>query len=185
MGRSCLKRLLAREDGVAAVEFAIAVPIMVLLYLGSVEGSTLIIVDRKVQTAASALGDLVARTDGTLRNGELENYFHAASAIMNPYDAAPMIPTVSGVSVLDGKAVIEWSRQYRDGKLYLSGGPAVGTPVELPKELTAMGERMSVILAEAQYRHSPSFGVVFEQKIDLKRTSYHVPRTSKGVSLEN
>ncbi|MBJ6988803.1 MULTISPECIES: TadE/TadG family type IV pilus assembly protein [unclassified Devosia] len=176
--RSLVAKTLSNENGVAAVEFALAMPIMLVLYLGSVEGSTLIILDRKVQTAASALGDLVARTNGTLSQGTLEDYFQAASGIMHPYDSTTVVQTIAGVEVsAAGEAVVKWSKQYTDGQIV----PAEGFTIELPQEMTDLALGRVVIVAETSYEYSPSFAVVVDQTVQLHRTSYHIPRTTTGV----
>lgn len=180
-----LRRLFTNASGVAAVEFAIAVPIMLVLYLGSVEGSTLIILDRKVQNAASALGDLVSRTDGTLSRSLLEDYFQAASGIIHPYAVGPIVQTVSGVEVMpSGESIVLWSRQYADGRLNSSGAHAVGTTLPLSKEMIDLASGRVVIVAEASYNYAPSFAVVIDQAVQLNRTSYHMPRTSQGVIVQ-
>ena len=53
-------RLTLAEKGAAAVEFALILPVMLVVYLGTLEASTLITMDRKVQSVAGAVGDLVA-----------------------------------------------------------------------------------------------------------------------------
>ena len=50
--RRPLRRLLRDERGVSAVEFAMLLPLMVTLYLGGVEVSQAIAVDRKVTLIA-------------------------------------------------------------------------------------------------------------------------------------
>ncbi|MAC38359.1 MAG: pilus assembly protein TadE, partial [Oceanicaulis sp.] len=47
--------------GLSAVEFALIAPVMILLYLGAVDLSLVLSIDRKVTSAASALADLVAQ----------------------------------------------------------------------------------------------------------------------------
>lgn len=179
---SLLTKTSSNENGVAAVEFALAMPIMLVLYLGSVEGSTLIILDRKVQTAASALGDIVSRTNGTLTQGTLEDYFQAASGIMHPYESTTVVQTIAGLEVSSAEeAVVKWSRQYSDGQLVPAEGFTVGTTIELPKEMSDLALGRVVIVAEASYEYSPSFAVVVDQTVQLHRTSYHLPRTTTGV----
>jgi Flp pilus assembly protein TadG len=182
--RSWLIGMSSSESGVAAVEFALAVPVMLILYLGSVEGSTLIIMDRKIQTAASALGDLVSRTDGALSQGMLEDYFQAASGIMHPYASARVVQTISGIEVFpDGTTTVKWSKQYSEGQYTPAGAHMVGSSISLPKEMTNLASGQIVIVAEASYDYAPSFAVVIDQAVQLHRTSYHMPRTSKGVSV--
>ena len=45
-----IRRLRLVEDGVAAVEFARILPVLLLVYIGSVEASALITMDRRVQS---------------------------------------------------------------------------------------------------------------------------------------
>ena len=54
---------LARQDsGLAAVEFALILPILVVLWFGGVELTQALSVDRRLNNLASAIGDLVARS---------------------------------------------------------------------------------------------------------------------------
>ncbi|MBI4046560.1 MAG: pilus assembly protein, partial [Devosia nanyangense] len=55
--RRMIARLARSGDGAAAVEFALILPILLLLYIGSIEASQLIITDRRVTTVAGTLGD--------------------------------------------------------------------------------------------------------------------------------
>ena len=52
------RRIARNNSGVAAVEFAMIVPIMFLLFVGSVEFSQAITVDRRVTQVASSTADL-------------------------------------------------------------------------------------------------------------------------------
>src|SRR5579871_1572756 len=58
-----LRRFSHAKGGLAAIEFALILPFMALLYFGSIEVSLLISADRKVSQTASSLADLVARVD--------------------------------------------------------------------------------------------------------------------------
>ena len=59
--RRPIRRLLRDKRGVSAVEFAMLLPLMVTLYLGGVEVSQAVAIDRKVTLVARSLGDLVAQ----------------------------------------------------------------------------------------------------------------------------
>ena len=60
---------LYRRDsrGVAAIEFAMIVPIMSAMFIGAVEVSQAITVDRRVTQVASSTADLVARAEKKFR----------------------------------------------------------------------------------------------------------------------
>ncbi len=55
------RRFGRKIDGIAAVEFALIVPIMLCMFIGTVELSQAITVDRRVTQVASTTADLVAR----------------------------------------------------------------------------------------------------------------------------
>ena len=59
--RSLLGRFGKAREGAAAVEFALILPFMLMLYAGSIELSDLINVDRRITVISSTVGDLVAR----------------------------------------------------------------------------------------------------------------------------
>src|SRR5690606_16175267 len=97
-----LVRFARDARAVAAVEFALILPPLLLLFLGTIEGSSLITVDRRVQTVSGTIGDLVARWDpdtGTIPSNTMADYITASEAIIFPYDADPMAQTVSLVRV--------------------------------------------------------------------------------------
>lgn len=56
--------------GVAAIEFALIVPIMSAMFIGAVELSQVITVDRRVTQVASATADLVARAEKQISHTE-------------------------------------------------------------------------------------------------------------------
>ena len=49
------------DDGISAIEFALVAPFLALLYFGCIELSLMMQTDRRVTSAASTMGDLVAR----------------------------------------------------------------------------------------------------------------------------
>ena len=64
-------RLSLREDerGVSAVEFAMLLPLMLTLYLGGVEVSQGVSIDRKVTLTARTVADLVAQVSSINTTG--------------------------------------------------------------------------------------------------------------------
>lgn len=119
-----LRKFRIVEQGAAAVEFALILPIMLVLYIGSVEASALISMDRRVQQIAGTLGDLVARNDTTISAAVLQDYFKAAGGLMTPYQTTDLRQVVSQIQVnADGTTKVIWSKQYLNGNY----GQATGT----------------------------------------------------------
>ena len=180
---SGMRRLRLSEAGTAAVEFALVLPIMLVLYIGFVEVSALISVDRKLQSAAGALGDLVARSDTTISAATLTDYFKAAGGIMTPNPVDDLRQVVTQVEVLaDGTTKVRWSRQYLNGA-YGTGPHAVNSSFALPTAMVNIAKGKYVIVAEGSYQFPPLYGFAFKQTINLYRENYFMPRFGGSITL--
>ena len=67
----------------AAVEFSLILPILVLLWLGGVEVTQALSVDRRLNNLASSIGDLVARSK-TVTYADIDQIFDIAPGAMFP-----------------------------------------------------------------------------------------------------
>ncbi|WP_082555378.1 TadE/TadG family type IV pilus assembly protein [Devosia sp. Root635] len=192
--RATWQRLLARlrqlrslEDGVAAVEFALILPFMLLVYIGSVEASAAIAMDRRVQSVAGTLGDLVARSDTTITTAALTDYFQAASGIMTPYPSDPLRQVVSQVRVRpDGTTSVEWSWQFANDALTAGpheAGSAFDLPVAMRNVARDDAKDTFVIVAEGTYSHTPLYGFVLNQPINLYRENFLMPRFGGSITV--
>lgn len=172
------------ERGVAAVEFALILPIMLLVYLGSVEAGAAISTDRKVQAVAGAIGDLVARADKSLTTAQMQDYFRAASGIMTPYSPDPVLQVVTVIAVDDkGGTKVLWSRQFQNQTYSATTPHAVNATYPLPEEMIAISKGRTVIAAEASYAYIPLFGLIFNQPINLSRSSFYQPRSGGTITI--
>ncbi len=171
-----LRRAYVRDErGVSAVEFALILPVLVILYLGGVELSHTISVDRKVTSVASAVGDLVAQ-GSTIDDDEMTNIFNAATAIMAPYAVGPLKMVVSSVEVTSKGDTVAWS----DG--YHTSGRAAGSAVTLPAGVRIEGT--TLIMAEVDYTYTPTLGQIFTDSIELSDTFYLRPRSVDKVGRQ-
>jgi len=172
--RRTVRRLSRDERGISAVEFAMLLPLMVTLYLGGVEVSQAVAVDRKVTLVARTLGDLVAQATN-VTTSDMSNILAASTAIVVPYADSKLAITVSSVKIDSaGIAKIAWS----DAKN--STARAVGTTVTLPTALNTANT--TLIWAEAQYSYTPTIGYVITGTMNLKDQIYMRPRLSDCVT---
>ncbi len=177
--RTLLTRFWRGRDGVAAVEFALILPIMLLVYLGGMEGSALITMDRRVQTISNSVGDLVARGKDKVSTAEIDDYFAASKIILAPYSTSGLVQRVVSVQVdKNGKGVVRWSRDSAKAVPY-----AKGTTFKLPKEITDIAREGFVIVAEATMPYTPLTGLVFDQKYTLYRENFYMPRFGNEIVL--
>jgi Flp pilus assembly protein TadG len=138
------------ERGVAAVEFAMLLPLMLTLYIGAVEVSQMVAADRKVTLAARTVADLAAQAT-TLNNADMTNILKAASAVMYPFPDAKVKMVLSQVKIdADGKATIAWSRQYH------STARPVNQEVTIPAALKTPNTYL--IWGEAEFEYLPIIG---------------------------
>src|SRR5690242_13619601 len=83
--------------GVAAIEFAMIVPIMLLLFFGTVEVSSAVAVKRKLVLVARAASDLTSQSPDSVKAADMQNAFAASGAIILPYSLTPLNATVSEI----------------------------------------------------------------------------------------
>lgn len=180
-----LSAFVRRDAGVATVEFALIVPLMLSVYLGCTEAAALLTADRKVQSVAGAIGDLVARSNRTIAASQLEDYFLASTSIMAPYSATNLVQTVTAVSVsATGQATVLWSARYENSDLSTTVAEhPVNSEYDLPDEMTAIATGQTVIAAEVDYSYRPLLGVIFEEALDLNRSALFMPRFGGTITL--
>ena len=183
-----LKQLIHRfgtqQDGVAAVEFALIMPVLLTLYFGSMEASALFTADKRVNTISSTLGDLIGQwdpDDGTIdaaTGGTLSTYFDAAKGIIAPYPSAGVKQVVSLIFVkADGTTKVLWSTQNGGGTLRTVGQPYTPLLSSGSNPMTNTVARGGcIIAAEANYSYKPVLGQVFKSALNLSHINYFIPR---------
>ena len=172
--RRLLRRFQSDKRGVSAVEFAMLLPLMITLYIGGVEVSSAIAVDRKVTLVARSVGDLVAQST-SVNATDMTNILNAASSVVQPYSGSLIKVTVSRVDVdANSVAKVVWSKT--------KNGTArqANDVVTLPAALNTANT--SLIWAESQYAYTPAMGYVITGTMQLKDQIYMRPRLSDTVA---
>ncbi len=182
-----LRRLDRDERGVAAIEFAMIVPIMFFLFVGSIEFSQALTVDRRVTQSASSSADLIARSPTAgLTESQVDGQLRIIDQLIEPYELSQLtvkIFSVKAVAVPGGPPgsinyVVDWSRDNRGGTPMARNAPYTG----IPNGLLSAGE--SVIIAEATYNYTPLiFKYFITSAFDLKEKFYLKPRNASCVHL--
>ena len=175
-----LFRHFAKEDrAIAAVEFALILPVMLLMYIGTAEGSRLFIMDRKVAVVAGSIGDLVARMQDDISVATLNDFFQAAEYTMLPYPSDDLEQTVTSVFVEnDGTGTVRWSRGFNGGSTYSNG-----SSVNLPSEMAARFQGKYLIIGEAEITWMPIVEFIYQSGFDIQKTYYFRPRFDTEITL--
>ncbi len=177
-GLAGLAAQLGRDQrGVSAVEFAMLLPLMITLYLGTVEISQAIGIDRKVTLTARTVADLASQVS-SINNSDMTNLLKASSSVIMPYDANKLKVTVTRVDIDgNGNAKVVWSDT-------LGGSShSVGSSVTLPAALKVANT--SLIWGEVSYTYTPTIGYVVTGSLNLNDQMYMRPRLSDTVTRVN
>lgn len=177
--RSLLGRFGKAREGAAAVEFALILPFMLMLYTGSIELSDLINVDRRITVISSTVGDLVARKKNGITQADLNDYFTAAEEIITPYVTTGLKQLITCVKInaAGTTATVQWSKG--------SGGATERTgTVTLPAAILNISKDKYVILSETEYSYKPLMGIVFQSALTMIRQQFHLPRFGGNIALQ-
>jgi len=178
-----VRRLLDDCSGLAAIEFAMVLPIMVVLFFGVVEISSAVSVDRKASLVARTLSDLTSQM-ASVADADLTSFGEAAKAIMTPYPASPLVSSITEVYVdkTSGVARVQWSKALTIGT---TGSVTVasvaphnpGDVVVLPPTLI-VAKGTYVIWSEVSYKYTPAVGYVLAKTgLTFNDAAYTRPRT--------
>jgi Flp pilus assembly protein TadG len=170
----------------AAVEFALVLPFLLLLLMGSIEASSLITVDRRVNVISGTVGDLVARwdpKDGAISSSTLTDYFTASSSIIFPYETGDLKQVVSFVEIAsDGTTKVLWSCAHNGGTKRVTNATYPTLPTNINLLARPPAGKGFVVASETSYNHVPVMGVVFEGGLDLYQESFYLPRHQKTLA---
>jgi Flp pilus assembly protein TadG len=172
--------LLRDHSGIAATEFAVIVPIMLVMFFGTVEFSSAVAIDRKITLMARTLANLTSQ-GLSVNDAAIANFRAASGAIMTPY-SGPLYPapntTVSELYIdpATGVARVQWSQG--------SQPRTVGTPVAIPASLISLDAQGKIIpqqyliFSEANFLYTPTVGYVMTSGVSLSDVAYTRPRQS-------
>jgi Flp pilus assembly protein TadG len=181
-GRHALIRVWRCNDGMAATEFAFLAPLLVLMYLGTVEISRAVDIDRQFTSATAMTSDLVAREEelGDTKaeaDATLDGIVQSIEHVMHPYDTDTLKLSIFSVKASMDDAddtKVEWSYSHNG-----SSAPERCDSYPLAPGVVAEGE--SVIVVEASYAFDPLFTDIvpgMSGKITWNDKSIHSPRNS-------
>lgn len=168
--------LLRSNKGIAAMEFALCAPALILVGLGGYDMARWMLIQQKAEKVAYAVADVVAQ-GGTVSVAQINQTLTAASQIMQPYAfGANGVVIISSVAKTGNNApTVRW-RQSGGGTMAASsqiGG--VGGNATLPGGLT-LADKDNVIVAEVYYKFTPLLTGIMLGSSNLYKTAVFKPR---------
>jgi Flp pilus assembly protein TadG len=140
-----LQHLARDRSATSGVEFALVLPILLILLAGTVDLGHALTVSRKMDQIAATTGDMISQ-QSTWASADVTKLLSGASFILQPYDLDDLTILVAVEDVdSGGNATVNWSAAYNTH-------PAVSSslsPVAVPTEIQEKGTQM--ILTRVQY----------------------------------
>jgi len=179
--RRLLRNLVHDCSGIAATEFAVIVPVMLLMFFGVLEFSSGVAVDRKVTLVARTLTDLTSQSI-SVSDADLTNFTITGKAILTPYSATPLHSTITELWIdpATSNARVQWSKG--------TAPRAQSSVVAIPSDLIVKDSTGKVIagqyliFSEVSYLYVPAVGYVMAKSgINLSDVAYTRPRQTSCV----
>jgi len=168
------RRFRQSTRGIAAVEFAMILPVMATIFLATFDGGRAIATYMKVRSATYALA-AITNQYSTIQSTDITSIAGATSVIMAPYSSTPAIITISQIAISNkGAATVSWS--YSQGGTALSQGSTVTVPTNLNVNSTYL------IFAQVSYKFTPVFGYFGSGGITFSDNLYVTPRVSNCIN---
>ena len=178
---------LLRSDrkGVGAIEFAFIAPVLIILYIGALEVSVAMSVNKKLARASSTVADLVTQAE-TINKAGLVDMVAVARSVMAPYNSEGLGVRVSAIKIGPDKvARIDWSWEANEGT---GTQPYIEDSVtDIPDNLLI--ENTSLLRSELTFEHDmiTSFPITGQTmtSIDMGKTYHLRARLGDSVDCSN
>lgn len=177
-------RLLGCRAGNVAVEFALAVPVLLMLMLASAELARFVILHQKMDRVATTISDLVSRAE-TINEGEMADIFTAVGEVAYPYDLADLgVVIVSSVVNPDGNGpIVAWQRSGGGSYSATSQVGTEGNDATLTGDFEVR-EGETAIIAEVYFDFTPFLSEMIVAPQVIYRTAHHRPRLGTLEEIE-
>lgn len=173
----------AQDDhGVSAVEFALILPVILILLIGMVDINEALTVYRKMRQISSTVSDLVAQRS-EVTTAEITMTLQGSASLLAPYDTANLDIVLSVVNVAQQGQTVAWSRAYQTGAEMTGAIP--GFPV--PAALVENG--VQIVAVRVDYTFETLFsglleGILGRSGYVMQDTMYERPRVGDAIVLK-
>ncbi len=181
-GKTRLRRLHADRSGISAVEFALILPIIIVLIAASEDFGQALMVDRRMSQISATTTDLTAQ-QGSWTTSNLDAILSGTSTIIQPFPNGSLTIVVAALNVdASLNTTVAWSRGYNASAWAVGSKP----PITVSKTILQSGVQM--IVAQATYSLTTPFASLLKPVTGLSSYTYsrigiNRPRVSNTISL--
>ena len=176
--KKAVAAFIVERTGIAAMEFALIAPIMILLFFGIVEGSNALAVSRRVSLAVNTLTDLASQ-ETQLTASQTTDLFNGVEQIVGQGNITAQIRLVSVILDPDtGDAIVHWSHDNSGAAPYAPGSTYTGLA-----DASLLDASTSLIVGELVYAYSSPLTKVVISGVNFDKTATRWPRRAARVQF--
>ena len=157
------------RSAVAVVEFAIVMPLMLMLTLGTFEATRAVRAKMKADFAAQTFADLIA-AQNSVTSATLTNFCNGARMVMVPYTTTSLKAAIASVT----NGVVDWT------DTTCGSATAISNPTSIATSLSGGGGN-SVIIVQTTYAYTSPLSYLMPASITLTQTAFARPRNVTTV----
>lgn len=178
------RRFAASTRGVAAVEFALIIPVLLVMFLSTFDAANAVAVYMKVRSAAYVLG-AVTNTYGIGASDQISSTVmpgiaQAAGTVLAPYTGVPVVTLSQIKATSNTNAVVSWSYSL-NGTALTQGNTYSGLSTDFAKNTCGNTYPCYAVVATVNYTFTPTFGYFLTGPITFSDTLFVTPRVSTCI----
>ncbi|PPD14016.1 MAG: hypothetical protein CTY25_12365 [Methylobacterium sp.] len=156
MARHLVRRFARSRSGVAATEFAMMLPVMIMIWVGMVVATDALTADKKVTLLARTLADMTTQMQAVSQS-DMDSIFQATEAVLWPQPAEKLGMRVTSFDI-DGnaKVFVDWSVVPSNAALRGTFSPLARCSTSTVVPVGLRTKRTSVVYAEVTMRYEAS-----------------------------
>ena len=165
-----------REDkvGTATVEFAIVLPLMLMLAFAVLETTLAVMGSMFLTNAAEAVADIVAQQNSA--GWSVSNVCTAGQLSMTPLSGTPLKVAIASVTNTGGSPTLNWQDTSCGNASTIANVTSLAAPL-VPKN----GDSAIVVQATYTYATSTALQYLFTPTINMQQNSIQRPRNGSTV----
>lgn len=181
------RRFIASTRGVAAIEFAMIMPVLLILFLSSFDAANAIAIYMKVRSATYTLAAVTNQYgigNDAISPAVMTAITGATGAVLAPYSSTPSVVTISQIKATSNtKATVSWS--YSVNGTALTAGTSYSLPSNFAKDTCGGTYPCYMVLASVSYTFTPEFGAFLTGPLGLSDSLYATPRISACIQYNS
>jgi Flp pilus assembly protein TadG len=163
------------REGLAAVEFAMLLPVLILGYIGLADAAEAMMAQRRADHIANTIADLTSQSTA-VSAANLNDYFSIGALVMAPFPTNTLGQRITCITAnSSGVPQVAWS--VGSGSLT---GLTPGSTVTVPDSLLSAGQ--TIIEADVSYTYKNQIAWVLPTSLTFNQTAYLRPRQSSTVA---